>query len=91
MGFLGCLGSIESAVVPTIGGLLGGGGTSGGAAPVPGAEVEAQGESPYLDYLRQRGGAPAGDSGVPLGQLLGEAGLGQSIDGVPGNLIGTFF
>jgi len=95
MGFLSCLGSIDSATRPAIGGLLGGVSPGGGAASA--GDREAGGENPYMDYLR-RGGGPAAraheasaEAGVPLGQLLGEAGLGQSIDGIPGNLIGTFF
>ena len=90
MGFLRRLGSIDSAVLPTIGGLLGG--ASGGAAGEPTAVGDAGAESPYLDYLTHGVARPsAPDGGVPLGKLLGDAGLGQSIDGVPGNLIGSFF
>ena len=87
MGFLRRLGSIESAVVPTIGGLLGDAGGAGGGGPSS-AGGNAAGENPYMTYLNE-GVGPG--MGVPLGQLLGEAGLGQSLDGLPGNLIGTFF
>jgi len=94
MGFLSCLGAIESAPLPTIGGLL----TSGagaGAARNPSSEsggAVATNDSPYMAYLQDGASPPrSAEAGVPLGQLLGEAGLGQSIDGVPGNLIGTFF
>jgi hypothetical protein len=90
MGFLSCLGSIESAVLPTIGGLLGGVSAGGGAATSTAGD--AGGASPYMEYLKQRvAEEPSPEAGVPLGQLLGEAGLGQSIDGLPGNLIGSFF
>lgn len=91
MGFLSCLGAIESAPLPTLGGLL----TSGAGAGVardPSPDPSGANDSPYMTYLQQGASPPrSAEAGTPLGQLLGEAGLGQSIDGLPGNLIGTFF
>ncbi len=92
MGFLSCLGAIESAPLPTIGGLLNSSAGAGASRnPLPGGAATTA-DSPYMTYLQEGASPPpASAEGVPLGQLLGEAGLGQSIDGVPGNLIGTFF